>query len=321
MKHISKYMNKAFVMVAIACIAFIAASCEHKELFMQQPQKQMVKIAFDWSNLRVGDSKPEGMSLYFYSDRTKEMVKYDISTATDENMIEIYSGIYDLICYNNDSPAIASRFTESLKEHDILAMELNNQTPTMYGYNCDVDILYEEEGYNGPVQVITISPKRINSSYIIMVHNIDAVSNAIKWSASLSGLTNSIYASSRKCSENASESVITFPLSESKVNNMCTNTIITFGQMFNSKDRPLNKLFITALTSDKTVVYYLFNVTPQIENAIDKNNIIISVDLENATPLQPGDPDYPSDAPDYVEGGINAGVDEFPNENIDIIVK
>lgn len=323
MKHIiNKINNTLSVLAVVFAVAMLSASCEHKELYMLQPQKQLVNIQFNWDELQFGDEKPEGMSLYFYSDRTDEMYKFDIPTTDEDYPIEIYSGLYDLICYNNDEPAIASRFTNDLDEHDILAMELNNQVPTMYGNNYEVEIEYREEGNTEPTQVITITPKRINNVYTVVVNNTNVISNAQVWNASLSGLTNSIYADNGKCSNNASESVISFPLTNSTFSNSCTNSIRTFGQLYNksNKNTP-NKLLLTVLKADKTVVYYLFNVTGQIESAVDPHNVIIAVDLENATPLQPGDPDYPNDNPVQAEGGLNAGVDEFGNENIDIIVK
>lgn len=322
MKHIiNTAISKLYALTLIITVALLSASCEHKELYMYKAQKQLVNIRINWDKLLPGDTKPEGVTLYFYNDRDGEMQKYDIPASLDEYPLSIYSGIYNVIAYNNDAPALFGRFPNEYDKHELLAMELNNQVPQTYVCHCTVEVEHHDEDEVYDNQVITITPEPMYSIYNVVAKNTDAVSGAITFMASLSGLTNCIYAASGDCSNNSTESVIAFPLIKAGNSNSHINTIKTFGQLVNEKNPvPSNKLLLTVLKDDKTVVYYLFNVADQIKAATNRKNVTIEVDLKEAKPLQPGDPDYPKVDPEVNEGGINAGVDDFGNENIDVIV-
>lgn len=320
MKYIFNKLYSSFTaLTVLVLLALVVVSCEHKDLYLRQSHKQLVNVRFDWSQLRAGDLRPEGMSLFFYDDMSGEMHRYDLSTSSDVHTIEVFSGFYGLICYDSDNSAVSARNQSDKELHDIVVSGSNVQAPVLYGVNSDVEVEYREDGSTEPNQVITITPVFIPSTYTVIAKNIKAVANAVAWNAKLMGLTNSMYVYSGNCSNNASETYVSFPLVVSDNGTSCSNAIRTFGQLHNtSVPDPVNKLLIRVHKSDSSIVYYLFDVTNQVSGASDRRNVTITVDMSNGKLVAPGDPDFPGDDPDYVSGGLDAGVDEFGNEDFDV---
>ncbi|MCF0197675.1 MAG: hypothetical protein HUK03_10705 [Bacteroidaceae bacterium] len=139
-----------------------------------------------------------------------------------------------------------------------------------------------------------------------------------RWSGTLSGLTNSIFASSHACSENATEQTASVPMQQT--GNTLKGSIRTFGRFSNSNSgSKANKLRLAVVKDNQKVDYYTFDVTDQIVKASDPRNVDIVVVMDSAQPTQPDDPDHQGDDnPAEEKGGMDADVDEFGNENIEI---
>lgn len=321
MKYIINIIRKTLpVMTAIVAAAAMLAGCTHKDLYRYEPEAQLINVHFNWENLEPGDSRPEGMTLYFYNQFTGDASRYDIPTkGNEDDTIEVLSGPYDIIVYDTEAHGITNQNIGKLDDHTIVCTEPNKPVPPMYGNIYDLEIT-QKEGTDSTLQVITITPKRIHKLYKVTATNTDAIAEAVVWSATLSGLTNSIYAKTGKCAEDAHEAVIEFPLYKVEGTTAVSHTFRTFGRLDNSANRStVNKLLVSVVKKDNSVLFYKFDVTDQVVNAADPYNVPIVVDFKNMSPLQPTDPDYPGKPDDdKKDQNMNAGVDDFTDEFIDI---
>ncbi len=276
--------------------AAVLSSCEHKEIFADKPEKQIINIHFNWDNILFDEPIPATMKLYFYNDKTGEVKDFALSTSRNDQFIELTSGVYDLICYNSMANGVVSSNTTSLNDHVISLKDNTKESPVMYGHNYFVKITNaDDDSSNSSIQTITIAPQRMHRMYMINVSGIDMVKDAVSWSGTLTGLASTINALDLMCAESSSEARITAPLFPSTMLNACSNKIRTFGRLNTSTSQEvLNKLIVTATKSDKTQAHFLFNVTYQVLSAPGMHNAVIDVDLKDATPLKPGDPDYPA---------------------------
>lgn len=286
--------NTISSLFAIIIAMVLTTSCEHKELFYEAPSTQTIKVHFDWIGLTSNETKPSVLTFFFYNDKTGEMSVHKLSTEKDDAFIELETGIYNLICYSTDNSLITNKNTQSLESHEIQFALPNTEVPPVFGCNGTVRISSKEAQANGGQITINVFPTRLHRMFYINVKNTNSIPNVVEWTASLKGLTNSIYAFNLNCSENASETTITVPLITSVSLNESSNRFRSFGRLSNtSNQNTINKLIICAKLSDGSCKYFLFNASYAVQSAYNNHSVVIDLDIENATLLKRGDPDYP----------------------------
>lgn len=309
MKKIAHIYN-ILAAAVLTLVALFAASCEHKPLYEEIPQNQLVDIVFDWSNLAEGDSIPDEMTLYFYNKRTGEVEKRDVTTDEDTVTVEILSGDYTLITYDTDSPFIVPTGTETPETHEITDVRTDSESPVVYGTDDTPTIKKTEDPDEH--QTLVITPKRITRKYNIVVLNTDSIEGAAHYSARLCGLGNSVYVMTGNCGSQAEEDSVRLILTLSEDGKEAEGSLNTFGPYYTKKQKASNKLVVYAYDDNSAPIgSYTFDVTDQIVNAKNPYDVTIIVKLDSNIPPTPP-------TPDPEKGDINVGVDEFPNDSINI---
>ena len=79
-------------------------SCEHKELCYYHPHAAKVKVVFDWRDAPQAD--PDGMCVYFYPLEGGSGYRFDFNNTTGGE-VDLRVGKYLVLCYNNDTEAVA----------------------------------------------------------------------------------------------------------------------------------------------------------------------------------------------------------------------
>lgn len=299
-KNIKRYMY------AIALVAGIVlnTSCEHKPLYVLDDNPRMVRLTFDWKNLRTGDAKPEGMHIVFCgegSDGYAPLREFEVPTSTGLRT-QLDPMDYVITGYSNDIPVV--RVTQDKNDAVVRALEPGNDIPAIYAVNqkAFVENGSTEEGEDAEEQTIVAVPFPVNCIYTIKVENTDMEPDGKEWTATLSGLTNVIMLNSGKSADKAEELTRHTPL-YTAVSNERKAVISILGRM----DGKANELRIKVTRQNGTSALYKTDVTKQIDNASDFRNVLIVVNLK----------DCEKDTED-VNGSLNPAVDDFPNVDTDI---
>lgn len=85
-------------------LSMIVVSCEHKELCYSHPHSAKVSVEFEWSQMPAAYS-PGGMRVIFYPRNGGEEIVRDF-VGKKGGCVEIPSGVYDVVCFNNDTQRV-----------------------------------------------------------------------------------------------------------------------------------------------------------------------------------------------------------------------
>ena len=85
-------------------LSMIVVSCEHKELCYSHPHSAKVSVEFEWSQMPAAYS-PGGMRVIFYPRNGGEEIVRDF-VGEKGGCVEIPSGVYDVVCFNNDTQRV-----------------------------------------------------------------------------------------------------------------------------------------------------------------------------------------------------------------------
>lgn len=307
-------MKSYIKLLLLICISTMVSACHFKSICPECETTATIMIKFDWSKI---DFKPEGMTVLFYNQNDELVYKF-LNVPPDGRLVNIESGSYYAVCYNNDTEYIQWRGegnintleaytneTELKVDHSRTRSGKDEVLVSMPDQLCgqcrwDVDILANDDKN----QIVWFTPELLSDTYIykfIDVTNSQYI-NAIK--ATLSGLRNGYFIAH----PDKKTSICTMPFN-ANVDELNHRTIT--GHMLNFGTIPgaANVLTLYLWTTSGNF-RATWDVTKQVVTAPDPHYVVIVIDDPIIIPEPIGN------------GGevIDPSVDEWIDINEDIIL-
>lgn len=276
----------------------ILSSCTQKDLVCNSdPVKVMVD--FDW--IDATGAKPDGMTvLFFPADENSQIWRFDI-TGRNGGEIEILSGIYNVIAFNNDLPGIEFSNTDSFSRLSGSTRNINDsvtsQTGMLYAASLTNMALYP-----GNKQALTIcmTPDSLATDYHISLDSVTGTQRIKTATAILKGLARSVCLQLKCNSEQTC--CVSVPL---YIDPHCQSRMETVATGFGNPDIHDPKINLEIIVTTSHGKYSkTFDVTEQIMNSKHPKDVYINIkglDIPEAD--DPTNPDGNSDV------GISVGVD------------
>lgn len=324
----------------LLCLLFLTlAGCNHKELCYQHPHTATLRVVFDWRN--APDASPEGMCIFFYPDDGGEVQRFDFS-GTEGGTVNLPTGKYRAVCYNNDLSGIQQRGVSSFYTHEAYTREGNlfesiygnarGETPRaegtenervvicpdpMWGCNAwelevtELGVTYvcvpgegkEALEVENTESIITLYPSALFCTYTYEIRNVVNLHRAELMCASLSGMSGSWLFGA----ETLGTECVTLPFEAVSDHTSCiTGGFYTFGQ--SEENLKPHKLVLYVWMNSGKKFYYTFDVTGQVDGAPDKRRVHLLIDGL-----------YLPDEEDEQNGtGFEVGIDDWMTEEEDI---
>lgn len=310
-------MREQIIKISMSLIAVIMlVSCNHKDLCYEHEHRSRVIVKYDWRE--APEASPSGMCVFFYSlDDPNEYYRFDFDNIIGGE-IEIPTGRYELITYNNDTELVRFSGSNVFESHmaytrtgDILeplygngissSTETDNgegvvitpdslwgchtgevvvtQHSVTYTYSSYDDTRADNQTENeSDDQVITLYPHDMLCHYSYEVRNVENVEYISKISASLSGMSGSMTLADEKLDT----APVTLPLNatvDAKTKEI-TGKFLTFGHNAPSGTKHKMTFYVVMTDGSKYVVKDLPNldVTSQVDDAPDRRHVHIIID-------------------------------------------
>lgn len=107
----------------------LLVACEHKEFCYQHPHIKTIRVEFDWKD--APDADPKGMCVFFYPTDGGSPQRVDFTGMTGGE-VELRTGSYRVMCYNNDTESVLFADTHNFDTHTGYTREGNVLEP-IYG--------------------------------------------------------------------------------------------------------------------------------------------------------------------------------------------
>lgn len=306
---------KTYIYPLLALFAMALGSCNHKDLYYLEIDKNLIVLEYDWRD--APDANPAGMCAFFYSEeKPGTYYRFDFDNRQGGE-IEIPAGRYKLITYNNDTEKARFSETDDFDNHiaytrdgDLLEPLFGNGvsstaqtsdgervciTPDgLWGCHA-ADVVIDKSGvtytlidYNGSranttddavnTRKITLYPHDMLCHYTYEVRNVENVKYLSKISGALSGMSPSLNVSDESCSSDH----VTLPVS-GKVDaagNRVTGEFLTFGRSAGANVPHKMTFFVVMSDGSKYRIDGKDNldVTSQVDKAPDRRHVHIIID-------------------------------------------
>ena len=308
------------ILMTMLLTAVWLCSCSHKEIVCPGAEDRIVTINFLWDKAPTAD--PEGMTLYFFPiSKNGQIWRFDIA-GRDGGPIEIPTGEYRMITFNNDLPAI--RFTDT-DSYDSLSAVARDNTPDsvitstgmLYGAHisrlevtpCGVSYLTDDGNVKDcDKSMVRCYPDSVTTLYSVIINEVKGIEHVKSAGAYLNGVSSGITLSS---GEPVRKPVaLKLPLDIDHAGAAFNASAYAFAPRPDPSRRYTLKVIVTRIDGKSFV--HDFDVTEQVMNSIPSKNVII---LINGIEIPTGDiPDNPGE-----DGGhIDVGVDGWTIIEIDI---
>ncbi len=317
-------MSKWLCVIAWLCLLPLLSGCEHKELCYQHPHVGHIRVVFDWRY--APDASPAGMCVLFYPVGGGEPVRYDFR-GTDGGEVQLRSGNYLVMCYNNDTEAVLFGGTDNFFDYSFYTRTGNVLEP-IYGNAAnyaprtddervvicpdqmwgaiatevevgDFGVRYlshHDGGRATPIevpitdeQVIVLYPHELTCTYTYEVRNVSNLKHVSQMCASLSGMSGRL----TMCNEMLDAESVTLPFEAfSDGNSTIYGKFYTFGRSTDNPER--NRLLLYIILDDGGKFLYgsdadRFDVTDQVLSAPDRRHVHLIVDgLDLPQPIENG---------------------------------
>ena len=129
------------VLAAIVLSGATLLSCSHKDIECPGSEMRGIDVRFDWT--KAPEASPEGMTLMFYPLGSYEKVwRFDIAGA-EGGAVEIPTGTYRMIAFNNDDGAVRISDTQSYENMTASARNIDEGVFSSTGmlYRAEVEYL------------------------------------------------------------------------------------------------------------------------------------------------------------------------------------
>lgn len=337
-------MRRIYYAAAFLVVAALTA-CDHKELCYDHPHSTQVDVVFDWTYApdAEANNEVEGMCLWFYPiDGRNTAPIYVKLKGMKGGKVEIPTGRYHVLYYNNDYEQVLFRGKEQFFTHECYTRDANlfesitgvrssSGVPRAEGTENERTVLTPEMMWGNNARDVNITENRIEyrftrdgeteetiitndeKRFLLMPHeqvctytyeiiNVENLKYVTQLSAAISGMSGSVFCAE----ERLTEECVTLPL-EAKSDGVSTITgeFHTFGHYELNKERHILTLYVWY--EDGSKYYYTNDVTDQVDNAADKRNVHIVIDgLKLPKPIVNG-------------GGLQPDVNEW--ETVDVPIE
>ena len=285
------------LILSVWAIGMLTA-CRQKDLvYAGDPVKVMVR--FDWRKAAAAD--PEGMTLLFFpADMNSQFWRFDI-TGREGGEIELLSGEYRVLAYNNDLPGISFTDTDSYDRYSATVRSIVDSisSPTGLLYSAH---LSTANIYNSPdaVPTITLTPDSLSTVYHIRLDSVSGTERIKTANAVIKGLARSVNLQLQRNSEDCCS--LMAPLRISTERHSILETVITG---FGNPDIPDPKITLEVLVTTSHGKYSKsFDVTDQVMNYNHPKDVYISIKGLDIPAV-----DIPTDPDGNPDVGIAVGVD------------
>ncbi len=305
--------------ILITLISLWLSSCSHKEILCPGTEVRQVNICFDWD--RAPDASPEGMTLYFFPTFQGGMIwKFDIA-GSQGGPIELPTGTYRMIAYNNDLPGVTVTDTDSYDHMTAnartIAAEKNcTSTGMLYGAVIDrIEVTPCGVSYTTaqgsikecPRSLIHCAPDSLSTLYTVTITNVNGIERVKSASALLNGVASSlVFNHSTPLDYPAT---LQFPLDCKYASSQLRASACAFASPPDS-ETPYRLTLVVTRTDGKSFSRD-FDVSQQVMNSFSPRNVIITID---GIDIPSGD----ITPPDHDVGGIEVDVDGWNTIEVDI---
>ena len=321
----------------LAVLAAVFASCTHKELCYHHPHKFKLRLEFDWRD--APNANPDGMCVFFYKAEEDTYRRYDFP-GMNGGEIEIETGHYRVLCYNNDTETVVFGGMDNFYTHKIMSYEcdifsplgltsskyvprageeeLVMKTPEMMWGCTAIDVIINENGisYTAVTRndsrgwsqeavsrdelVITLYPHELVCDYTLEVRNVKNINCVTQVSGILTGMSPLLVVHD----ESMGTTPVTLPYECHTSDNKILAQFYTFGHNEDVADPHRVVLYIW-MTDKKIHCYGLdtdrFNVTEQVHSAPDRRHVHLIIDGL----------DLPDTGSGESMGGVTPSVDDW----------
>lgn len=257
-----------------------------------------VKVEFDWENAPHAD--PEGMTLFFFpADRNSLSWRFDISNR-DGGDIELLSGVYNVLAFNNDLPGLEFLNTENYDlftaTSRVVADSLSSPTGILYAATLSNVALFPTGEHP---RIVRLQPTLLSTTYHICIDSVSGSQRIKTATAIIKGLAKSVNLQSE---HNSKESCcLLAPLHISNENREQLETVTTG---FGNPEIPNPKITLDIIVTTSHAKYSKsFDVTDQVMNSKHTKDVYI-----NINGIDIPESDIPAE-PDGNDIGISVGVD------------
>lgn len=294
-----KYKIPIIIVISTMWAGSILSSCSQKDLvYDSDPVK--VLVDFDWIN--ATDAHPDGMTVLFFPvDENSKIWRFDIS-GRNGGEIELLSGIYNVIAFNNDLPGVEFSNTDSFNNFSATTRNINDSVSSQTGMLYAASLTDKALFYTGDKQELKIclTPDSLATVYHIRLDSISGTQRIKTATAILKGLARSVCLPLKCNSEQTCG--VSAPL---HIDPLCHNSLETVATGFGNPDIPDPKIDLEVIVTTSHGKYSkTFDVTDQIMNSKYPKDVYINIKgLDIPAADTPTNPDGNDDV------GISVGVD------------
>lgn len=315
---------------ALACI--LLSACGRRDIVDLHDIDHELNIAFDWT--AAPDARCNGMSVIFFpTDSQGNIWQFEIN-GQEGGKVKLPCGSYDVLAYNNDTPDVKYRNTNSFYNYSgyTLPTALSERDEDIDVERFGVlhhsgDLLYSAAAFSVDVtpcgvsyrslgspdgdvvkscgkSIVRLFPRLISTSVTCEIEPAAAPDSILSFEGVLTGLAGSINMESGKPGSDIV--AIPFPIGN-QPHHMFSGNFLSFGR---SSGSPQNILLLIAHTTANNTNLYKIDVTQQIVNSPNPLNVLIKI-KDIGKPVE-----ITTDS--ISPGGIDAGVAPWINEEIDL---
>lgn len=286
------------ILILMGWMALLMSSCTEKDIvYAGEPVKAMVE--FDWTD--APQANPEGMTLLLFpADGCSQLWRFDIK-GRKGGEIELLSGVYNVIAFNNDLPGVEFTNTGNFDLFSASARNSGNlsTSPTGMLYSATItgQGLFPDVNHT---LTIKMKPEALSTVYHISLDSVSGTQRIKTAIAIVRGLARSVCLS-RQCNS-TDTCCMSAPL---LIATDCPGRLETITTGFGNPDTPDPQIYLNVVVTTSHGKYSkTFDVTDRVMNSQHPKDVYINIkglDIPEAdTPTNPDDKD---------DVGISVGVD------------
>lgn len=288
-----RYCLSLVRLVAAVAVAVLMGACDGRELCYDHSHVSPVMVEFDWS--MAPDADPESMVVWFFSVETDESYRFELTDGGDlasrgafDRRIQVRPGTYRVLCHNGSTDYNIERgqyFDEYrlvTSSDDVLApMNRNDNAPlppsvasqpvrtqasATYAHALAAAVTVEPSATTE--MHIRFTPVCVTSVYDVVITGVVNLRADTEASAVITGLAEGWHIGQ----ERPDGAQVTVPFGLNHCGSDCLRgQLVVFGDNVQCDVRH----YLRVYTSYK--LYYDYDVTDQIHNAVDTKHIEINV--------------------------------------------